>query len=131
MDILLLAQDVAEPIPAELFNWFVGIAVAIVTAMAAAITALWLRKGVTSEDRKNLALLPALAANVINQTQIDNLNQKLITEQSERRQDIERLVGEQKDLMVSSLGMNNKLSTSLDGVKTALERVETTLKEQE
>ena len=128
---LQLAEGVSEPIPAELFNWFVGIACAIVLGLCGAITALWLRKGVTSEDHKNLALLPVLAGNAINQTQIDNLNNKLITEQAERRKDIERLVGEQKDLMVGSLEMNNKLSTSLDGVKSALERVETAIKEQE
>lgn len=123
-----LLAEVAEPIPAELFNWFVGIAVAIVTAEAAAITALWLKKNVTSEDRNNLALLPTLAQNAINQTQIDNLNERLITEQTERRKDIERLVGEQRDLLVGSLEMNNKLTTSLDGVKDALERIK---KEQE
>ena len=128
---LQLAQDVSEPIPAELFNWFVGIACAIVVGLCAAIVALWLRKGVTSKDRANLALLPMLAANTINQTQIDNLKELLIKEQAERRLDIERLVGEQKDFMLSSLGMNNKLSTSLDGVKSALERVEITIKDQE
>lgn len=129
MDSFLLLAEVADPIPAELFNWFIGISGSIMAAMAAAITALWLRKGVTSEDRKNLALLPALAANAVNQTQIDNLNEKLIIEQAERREDIERLVGEQKDLMVGSLEMNNKLSGSLDGVKSALERVEVAMKE--
>jgi len=134
MNLLLLAQDIKEvstAVPAELFNWFVGAAIAIIVALSSAIVALWLRKGVTEQDRQHLALLPQLSQNAINQTQIDNLNQRLLDEQAERRKDIERLVGEQKDLMVGSLDMNNKLTHSLDGVKVALGRVETTLKEQE
>jgi len=124
-----LAQDVKEAVPAELFNWFVGSAIAIIGGLVSAIIALWLRKGVTEQDRQHLALLPTLAQNAINQTQIDNLTQQLIKEQADRREDIERLVGEQKDLMVSSLEMNNTLGTSLDGVKSTLERVETALRE--
>jgi hypothetical protein len=125
----LLAQEVSTDVPASIFNWAIGASGVIIAALTSAVIALWLSKGVTDQDRQHLAHLPILAQNAVNQTQIENLNNRLLNEQADRRKDIERLVGEQKDLMVGSLDMNNKLTTSLEGVKSALARVETALKE--
>lgn len=124
--LLVLAQHVdkvKDPVPADIFNWIIGAACIIIVALATVVVFLYRSKstGLTPEQAQILleirdVLAPALA--------------KLEQEQKERREDIERLMNEQKDVFMKGLTLTGKITPLMDDLRQLLARVEDALTEE-
>ncbi len=117
-------KEVKDAVPAEIFNYIMAGVTAIVIALSSAIVILWRSKGtgLSPEQQQTLTqihevLLP--------------LNQQLQEEQAGRRADIERLMGEQKEVFVKGLELTGKLPPLMADTRDVLIRVESLLRRQE
>ena len=125
---IVFAQEprpkVVTEVPADLFNYFAWAAGVVIAALVAAIVVLYRSKsaGLSIEQATSLKkvhddLLP--------------LVEKLESEQEGRREDIERLMGEQKDVFVKGLELTGKLPPLMNDLRGLLERVERLLRNME
>jgi len=117
-------KEVSDAVPAEIFNWIMGGVVVIITALSATIIVLYRSKatGLSNEEADMLKkvhndLLPLIT--------------RLDAEQEGRRADIERLMGEQKEVFLKGLELTGKLPALMTDLKNLLEKVETLLRRQE
>ena len=116
--------DVTSGVPADVFNYFAWAAGAVILALSGACVILY--------RSKSSGLTPAQV--IVLQKIHDDLLPlvgKLEIEQVGRREDIERLMGEQKEVFVKGLELTGKLPPLMGDLKTLLERVERLLRNQE
>ena len=122
---IVLGQDKIEgAVSAEVFNYFAWAAGAIITGLSTAMVFLWRSKasGLTMDQ---VAILKKIHDDLL------PLVGKLENEQEGRRDDIERLMGEQKDVFVKGLELTAGLTPLMESLKALLERVERLLRTQE
>lgn len=122
---IVLGQDKIEnAVSAEVFNYFIWAAGIIITGLSTAMVFLWRSKssGLTANQ---IAILKKIHDDLL------PLVGKLETEQEGRRDDIERLMGEQKDVFIKGLELTGKLPPLMESLKALLERVERLLRTQE
>ena len=128
MHYILLAftevDKVKDAVPAEIFNWIMAAAVAIILGLCTVVVILYRSKGTgltpaqqTTLQKIHDDLVPLIA--------------KLETEQKGRREDIERLMGEQKEVFIKGLELTGKLPPLMNDLRMLLERVERLLRSQE
>jgi len=125
--LLAHAQDlekVKEAVPADIFNYIMAAATAIILALSGVIVILYRSKG-TGLTPEQAAVLKKVHDDLL------PLVTKLETEQEGRREDIERLMGEQKDVFIKGLELTGKMPPLMTDLKALLERVERLLKAQE
>ena len=124
---LAYAQDlekVKEAVPADIFNWIMAGVVLIIGGLCTVIVILYRSKG-TGLTPEQAAILKKIHDDLL------PLAAKLETEQEGRREDIERLMGEQKDVFIKGLELTGKMPPLLIDLKGLLERVERLLRAQE
>lgn len=120
------AQDVEkvkEAVPAEIFNWIMAGVTVIILALAGVIVVLYRAKG-TGMTAEQAAMLQK-----VHDTFLPLIGQ-LQEEQKGRREDIERLLGEQKEVFIKGLELTGKLPPLMSDLKSLLVKVETLLKRQ-
>lgn len=122
---LAYADDtVKEAVPADIFNWIMAGVTAIIIALASVIVILYRSKG-TGLTPEQATILQKIHDDLL------PLVTKLETEQEGRREDIERLMGEQKDVFIKGLELTGKMPPLMTDLKGLLERVERLLRNQE
>ena len=152
------SPTVTNAVPADVFNYFAGAAGAIILGLVAAIGILWrsrAKSGMSTEEHEMLkwlkdshdqktegvfdwiipriwgTTLVDLAEAAKQQEDINDVRDRLEQEQTERREQVEALLREQKDIMQMSLETNNKVGSALEDSHKILETVAELLKEKQ
>jgi len=152
------APTVTNDVSADVFNYFAWSAGAIILGLVGAISVLWhsrSKSGLSSEEHAILVwlkdahdqktegvfnwmvprvwgeMLTNVAEATKQQQDIGEVRERLDQEQTERREQVEALLREQKDIMQIALETNNKVGTALEGNQKILEKVEELLKKKE
>jgi flagellar motility protein MotE (MotC chaperone) len=144
--------EVVSTVPADVFNYFAWAAGIIIAAQAAGVVALFKRSGkagLSQEEHEWLKwlkdthdqrdtdgiltwmvprpwgeILKNVQEAVKQQMEVDEVRERLEQEQTERREQVEALLREQKDIMQIAMETNIKIGTALDNNHNVLGRVE-------
>jgi len=155
---VVLAQEttkVSSNVPADIFNYFTATAALIIISLVGAIIALWRKQGselskaehewlkalyemhnVKDVDGIYTWMTPrstifSILAKVNTLETVQSVTTRLDLEQEGRRQDIERLMSEQKEVFIKGLELTGKLPLLMNEIKRLLERVEVLLSDKD
>lgn len=151
--------EVISTVPADVFNYFAWAAGVLIVGLVGAIITLFKRQGKTglsSEEHEWLKwlkdvhdnrdqdgilgwmvprpwgeMLSNIAQAVKQQAEVADVRDRLEQEQTERREQVEALLREQKDIMQIALETNTKVGMALEDNHKVLERVEQLLRRQD
>ena len=150
--------EVTTAVPADVFNYFAWAAGIIVVGLVAGIVALFRRQGMTglskeesewlkwlqiahdSKDSDGVYnwMVPRSWGTVITQVaiclkkqeEIVDVRKRLEQEQTERRQQVETLLREQKDIMQAALESTTRIGVALESSNNLQQRIERLLTER-
>ncbi len=149
------SPTVTTNVPADVFNYFAGAAGLIILGLVSAIGILWksrAQSGMSADEHEMLkwlkdshdqktegvfdwivprvwgTTLSNLAKAAKQQADINDVRDRLEQEQTERREQVEALLREQKDIMQIALETNNKVGSALEDNHRILEKVAELLK---
>jgi hypothetical protein len=157
-DIPTEAPKIKDAVSGEVFNYFAWAASAIIIGLVGAIGIMWRsrsKSGLSADEHAILLwlkeahdqktegvfnwMVPRVwgetLANIAEackqQADIGEVRDRLEKEQTERREQVEALLREQKDIMQIALDTNIRVGTALEGNQKILEKVEELLKKKE
>ncbi len=153
------APKVTESVSAEMFNYFAWAAGVVILGLVAAIGILWRSRGqsgLSAEEHEWLKwlkdthdnrdqdgiltwvvprpwgeILKNIQEAIKQQSEIEEVRDRLEQEKTERREQVETLLREQKDMMRIGMEANAKISIALENNHQVLDRVERLLAHKE